>query len=564
MATRLNERTWLAWLGKIRILVLTFLLGIGLTVVRLTHTNISERFFVCIILLWYTMGLFFLLLHALWDEFELQARVQVLTDVALATAMVYITGGIDTSFNFLHPLVIIVASILLPRWWAYFTAALSFIGFGLVLELAYFDVIRSFGNTHPDLRSLQIVIGVNLFGYIAVAYLASTLTAKLRQVDVELQDKSGELEDLQALQTNIIHSMRGGLITTDMEGRITLVNLPAKNYLGCRQKNLIGDVVDTLFLDPLPEPQSYPVQAEVRAHTSDGPKIFGITVTPLTAADGDILGILYTFADLTEMRRLEDEIRMRERLAAVGRLSAGIAHEIRNPLSSIAGSVKLLSSISDLNEDQRALLDIVTRESERLNNIISDFLQYSREKQYAFARHDLLRVLNDTLTLLENHPRAGAIKITREYPEGGAPAVFDADRMKQVFWNLCDNAMRAMPSGGTLRVSVSGAQKRWRISFKDSGIGLAPRQIEKIFEPFQSSFEGGTGLGLAVVYQIMQAHHGTIHVDSKLNQGAEFTVFLPMEEPARTIAPAPSEERALAATVRGRSMSIRKTGVKHG
>ncbi|HEX6467321.1 MAG TPA: hypothetical protein VFZ99_08450, partial [Terriglobales bacterium] len=182
MATRLNERTWLAWLGKIRILVLTFLLGIGLTIVRLTHTNIPERAFISVVLLWYTLGVFFLLLHSLWDEFELQARIQVLTDLALATAVVYITGGIDTSFNFLHPLVILVASILLPRWWAYLTAALSFIGFGAVLELTYFDVIRSFSITRPDLRSLQVVIGVNLFAYLAVAHLSSALAGKLRQV----------------------------------------------------------------------------------------------------------------------------------------------------------------------------------------------------------------------------------------------------------------------------------------------------------------------------------------------------------------------------------------------
>ena len=565
MATRLNERTWLAWLGKIRILVLTFLLGIGLTIVRLTHTNIPERAFISIVLLWYTLGVFFLLLHSLWDEFELQARIQVLTDLALATAVVYITGGIDTSFNFLHPLVILVASILLPRWWAYLTAALSFIGFGAVLELTYFDVIRSFSITRPDLRSLQVVIGVNLFAYLAVAHLSSALAGKLRQVDVELQDKSGELEDLQVLQNNIIHSMRGGLITTDMEGRITLINLPGQNYLECRKKDVVGTVIDALFLDPLPEPQSYPVQAEVRANTSKGPKIFGITVTPLTVADGDIIGILYTFADLTEMRRLEDEIRMRERLAAVGRLSAGIAHEIRNPLSSIAGSVKLLSSISELTEEQHALLDIVTRESERLNNIISDFLQYSREKKYDFAQHDLLPVLNDTLTLLENHPRAGKIKIVRDYPEGSAMALCDADRLKQVFWNLCDNAIRAMPSGGTLRVSISAAQKRWRISFKDSGIGLGAQQIQKIFEPFQSNFEGGTGLGLAVVYQIVVAHHGTIHVDSKPGQGAEFIVYLPMEEPARALPSLSSKGRAMAATVGGRSIrSLRKTGARNG
>jgi two-component system sensor histidine kinase PilS (NtrC family) len=530
MATGFNERTWLAWLVKVRIIILTFLLGVGLTIIRLTPNNIPVRGFVSVILLWYTIAVFFLVLDSLWNEYGLQARVQVLTDLALSTIVVYITGGIDTSFNFLNPLVIIVASILLPRWWAYLTASLSFIAFGTILELSYFDLIRSFSLSRPDLRMMQMVIVINLLAYLAVAYLASTLSAKLRQTNVELEDKSGELEDLQALQNDIIQSMRGGLITTDLEGFITLMNLPAQNYLERRSKDLLGTMVDKLFLDPLPEPQPHPVQGEVRANTSRGEKIFGVTVTPLTAADGDVVGLIYTFADLTEMRRLEAEVRMRERLAAVGRLAAGIAHEIRNPLSSIAGSVKLLATISNLPEEQRALLGIVTRESERLNHIISDFLLYSREKNYVFVPHDLLQLLEETLTLLENHPRADQVEIVRDYTVASASAQIDGNRMKQVFWNLCDNAMRAMPSGGVLKVSVAAHRDGWQVIFKDSGIGLEPQHIEKIFEPFQSQFEGGTGLGLAVVYQIVQAHKSSIRVVSKPREGAEFILLLPSAE----------------------------------
>jgi len=555
MATTFNERVWLAWLAKVRIIILTFLLGIGLAIVRLTHNNIPERGFISAILLWYTVGVFFLVLHSLWGEFGLQARLQVLTDLALSTVVIYVTGGIDTSFNFLNPLVIIVASILLPRWWAYLTAALSFIGFGAILELSYFDIIRSFSVSTPDLHSLQLVILTNLFAYLAVAYLATNLSAKLRQADVELQEKSGELEDLQALQNNIIRSMRGGLITTDLEGLITLINAPGQNYLERRQKDLVGGLVDDLFLDPLPEPKPHPVQGEVRASTSKGVKIFGVTVTPLTAGDGDVIGLIYTFADLTEMRRLENEIRMRERLAAVGRLAAGIAHEIRNPLSSIAGSVKLLSGISNLTEDQRTLLGIVTRESERLNNIISDFLQYSREKNYSFAQHDFLQLVNETVALLENDPRAAQVHIIRDFGVSRALAMIDANRMKQVFWNLCDNAMRAMPAGGTLRIGVHANHNYLRLSFKDSGIGLEPQQLEKIFEPFQSKFEGGTGLGLALVYQIVHAHKGTINVASKRNEGAEFTILIPAVEITTQVVEKPAQ-RAFAAATRGRRKLI--------
>ena len=528
MQATFDERNWLGWLVKIRVIILTCLFGIELAVARLSENPLPLRPFVSSMLLWFALSLFYILLLSFWEEQRVQAVLQVVTDMAMVSLVVHFTGGWDSSLNFLYPLVIIVACILLPKVWAYLTSALAFILYGCVLELNYYDIIPSFATTHPELKSLEAIMFVNLFAYLAVAYLAGLLAAKLRQVDVQLKDASGALESLQALHENIIQCMSGGLITTDVEGRITLVNMAAKGMLGSGDE-LIGKSVKSLFLDPLPNLASERAHGEVRFQPANGfRKTFRVIVSTLNVPDRGASGCVYTFDDLTEIRRLEREVRIQDRLAAVGRLASAIAHEIRNPLTSIAGSVSMLSSASEMTEEQRQLLQIVTRESERLNNIITDFLAYSRGKQYRFDKVDLVLLLEDTLTLLEHRLVAenSGIRIERNLKYREAPTLADGDKIKQVFWNFCQNAERAMKHGGILTVSLESLGEDWQINFADTGHGMTPQQSEKIFEPFQSGFDGGTGLGLAIVYQIVQAHEGKVWARSRLDEGTTFVLRL--------------------------------------
>jgi two-component system sensor histidine kinase PilS (NtrC family) len=529
MQSMFDERLWLAWLVKVRILILTLLLGIELAISRLTPTPLPLRLFVNAILLWYAISIFYVLLLSFWREYRIQAVLQVLTDLVLVSLVVYATGGVDSSFNFLYPLVIIVACILLPRVWAHLTAALAFILYGTVLELTYFAIIPSYSVTHPELKALQAIIFVNLFGYLAVSYLAGLLANKLRLVDVKLKHTSGALENLQALHENIIQSITGGLITTGPDGHITLVNTAAQKLLERSEDDLLDQPVHQLFLDPLPHIDGRPAHAEVRLIAPNGyRKTLRVLVSSLAVPERGMLGFVYTFDDLTEIRRLEREVRMQDRLAAVGRLAAAIAHEIRNPLTSIAGSVSMLSEIPDLGDEHRQLLQIVTRESERLNTIITDFLAYSRVRQYRFAKVDLLPLLEDTLTLLEHRLAAqnAGIRVERKYGVKQAWTSADGDKLKQVFWNFCENAVRAMNTGGTLTVSLESSGDDWQVNFADTGPGMSQQLIEKVFEPFQSQFEGGTGLGLAIVYQIVEAHEGKVWARSKLGQGSVFVLRL--------------------------------------
>jgi len=529
MQSMFDERQWLAWLVKVRILILTFLLGLQLAIAQLTPVSFPLRLFVTAILLWYTISIFYILLLSFWQEYRVQSLLQVLSDIVLVSLVIYVTGGIESSFNFLYPLVVIVACILLPRVWAYLTAAFAFILYGAVLELTYFEIIPSYSTTHPELKALQAIILVNLFGYLTVAYLAGLLVSKLRQAHVELQDTSGALENLQALHENIIQSVTEGLITTGLDGHITFVNSAAQKLLERSHAELAGEAIHRLFLDSLPQVESERAHAEVRLLMPNGfRKTFRVLVSALVIPERGTVGYVYTFDDLTEIRRLEREIRTQDRLAAVGRLAAAIAHEIRNPLTSIAGAVHLLSGIPDLSDEHRQLLQIVTRESERLNGIITDFLAYSRSRQYQFKKVDLLPLLEDTLTLLEHRVAAEkrAISVERKYKVREAWTLADGDKIKQVFWNFCENAFRAMPQGGTLTISVEDSGNSWELSFADTGLGMSPQLVEKVFEPFQSQFEGGTGLGLAIVYQIVQAHEGKVWARSKLGQGCVFVLRL--------------------------------------
>ena len=548
-----DERNWLTWLVKVRVLILMVLLAIELAVIRLTPSPVPVMPFLTGMVLWFVLSLFFLFLVSVWSEHRLQAILQVLADLGMVTLVVHLTGGIDSSLNFLYPLVIVVAAMLLPRTWAYLSAALAFILFGAVLELDYYGIIPSYASSHPKLKALQVVVFVNLFAYFAIAYLAGLLMTKLRQVDVQLKTASGALEDLQALHENIVQSMSGGVITTGPDGRITLVNRAAQQLLELSEIELHGRAVAELFQDPLPSIGAGRGGAEVRyASPNAFRKTFRVMVSVLNVTARGDLGFVYAFDDLTEIRRLEREMRMQDRLAAVGRLAAAIAHEIRNPLTSIAGSVSMLSDTSALSQEEKHLLQIVTRESDRLNAIITDFLAYSRGKQYRFERVNLLPLLEDTLTLLEHRLNAEntGIRVQRAFQTREAWVLADGDKLKQVFWNFCENAVRAMQKGGgTLAVALGERAADWEITFADTGPGMPPQQTEKIFEPFQSNFEGGTGLGLAIVYQIVQAHEGKVWARSETGKGTSFVLRLRRMQGAAASVPAAAANAAGGARV---------------
>ncbi|SPE30135.1 putative Signal transduction histidine kinase, nitrogen specific, NtrB [Acidobacteriia bacterium SbA2] len=557
-------KEWLPWVTKIRFVIISFVFAIDFAIRALVANPnpASFKYFSIAIILWYILGLYYLIYNQLSQDYLLQAYLQIFSDIAVITAILHLTGDLESNYLSLYLLVIILSSTLLPRGRVFLVAAVSFVCMGAVLELAYLPVIlpdfavhypalRYLITTSPlpvDLRTLQVKLGASFFGFFAIAYLSSQLAENLRKVGAELRDKNGQVANLQAKTENILESMRDGLLTTNLEGVVSELNSSGAAILGLKPQELRGRKIQSFFAGfeagsvSFPSANGFSTRQEVTYRSPRAePRVLGVSVSPLMVPAIGVAGFVYNFQDLTEEKRREAEYWTKDRMATLGRMAAGIAHEIRNPLASITGSVKLLQSISSLDEDQTKLIEIVSHESERLNKLVSDFLLYCRDQRHEPQKVDLVKVIDETLVLLSNHPLFGGnVRVEKRYSPRLPPVWADPDKLRQVFWNITDNALKAMPEGGVLTVQAEEAgEKVVRVILGDTGVGFSEQQLEKVFEPFQPGFSGGTGLGLAIVYQIMQGIGGAIQVESKAGKGTRFILELP-----KHAAPAASPKKA--------------------
>jgi two-component system sensor histidine kinase PilS (NtrC family) len=381
-------------------------------------------------------------------------------------------------------------------------------------------------------------IGLFDVAFLVVGLLSARLAERQSRSDVRLQAATQSLATLRALHERIVESIRSGVVTTDLAGRIYTFNAAAAEITGYQEADVRGQEASIFFgdlreiikdsIDSAVVPETSP-RFEADCLTADGLRLrLGFSVSPLFSENGDTTGTVITFQDLTHIRALEETSRRQDRLAAIGRMAASIAHEIRNPLAAMRGSIQMLRADMEGDSSQTELMEIILRESDRLNRIISDFLNYARPRSIIQSEIDVGELLHRTFTLLRNSHEIRERQIIKE-DVPSTPVLIDADseQLQQVFWNLARNALQSMPGGGTLRAVVEkNSNNRLRIAFSDTGRGMSPQQVENLFEPF-SSTTGGTGLGLSIVYQIIRDHGGTINVRSREGQGTTITIELP-------------------------------------
>ena len=476
--------------------------------------------------------------------------LQAFVDVAFVSIIVFATGLYDSVFVFMYIIVILFGSLELYMKGAMVWAVLSAATYVTLLYLQMKGILHPPGVDSLPLGWSQFIPSscINSLGFIMTGVLSGVLGEDIRAAREGMQDRESILQKLETFHKHVVENIPSGIVTVDTQGRVSLINDTACSILGVGKGEVtgmpVGEILSGLDLassrsdSPVPRP-------EIVFRRSDGAEIFlGFSSSPMKDADGTVIGRVVIFQDLTPVKQMEERIRIADRLAGVGELAAGLAHEIRNPLASITGSSQMLRETPELPEMSRTLLDIIERESTRLNGLISDFLAYAGPKMKNVEPVNMTGMASEIVAAVcAGEAREKGVIVenlaTRDLRVEG-----DAEQLRQVLWNLVRNAVQATPRGGTVTLDLfSQTRHRQRyvvITVSDTGKGMEPGIIGKIFNPFFTSKAEGTGLGLAISQRIVHYHRGFIEVRSAPETGSVFSVFLPeRREPSGGDAPPP-------------------------
>ena len=536
------ETTWAAlWrLNRARLITAAVVLGVGILLRSSGASFFSFPAFAAAVL---GMGLACFILPlggARIQDPRRFAWFQLSLDMVLVTAVVATTGGPQSIFVPLYVLTVVAACFVLSRAGALIVAGLSSV-LQVALVLGRTAAVLLGLAPPADMTALEVLAALlNAAVLLVVSIVIASLAARYRQSQQRLEAQRKHLSDVRAFRDLIFESVGSGLVAVDKAGCVTAFNRAAESITGVRAADALGQPWPTIFgrdID-LAEvsraangPGEFPPRHEFQLRRKDGSQVpVGITFWALRSGGGEGVGLIGVCQDLSFIKQMEARMRQADRLAAVGRLAANMAHEIRNPLASISGAVQML--VKDLPTDgmRGRLVEIVLNESGRLNDLVGDFLEYARPAPMAPIAVDMAHIIDEVLLLLEHRSLPPNLKIIREYGECLVAHV-DPQQMRQAIWNLCLNAVQAMPDGGgEIRIGsrlLPGDPPRLQLWIADTGSGIADQDLPHIFEPFYSTKAEGSGLGLALVYRVMQDHGGQVDVKTREGEGTTFTLTLP-------------------------------------
>lgn len=466
------------------------------------------------------------------------AYLQIVLDTSIVTFLIVMTGGIESPFTFVYVFTVLGASTMLYRRGAVIATLCYFLMFG-TLVLLQVDVGID-GLPHVEFGRAMFAFVMCTSGIMIVGVLSSTLAEKLKIAGRELAERQIDYEELEELHAAILKSLPAGLLTIDAEGAVRYANEAAMSIFKRTEEQVVGAPLVQLspsmaeYWDPTStaiERQGPRERYEATHQRPDGKTIrIGFSFAPLGARVGGSSGSVVVFQDVTEIVRLKDAYERAERLATVGKMAAGLAHEVRNPLASVCASIDVLKQTLNPPESTKRLMNNVVKEADRLNGLITDFLEFARPREPNLKPTDVSALMSGVIDMLKNDPALKEVALEQRL-ERGLSALVDPDQLRQVVWNLARNGAEAMAESAQKVLSV-GARRSGdavELTFADTGPGIDPDKMKQIFDPFFTTKERGTGLGLAITHSIVAAHGGRILVENRVEAGTEVTVSLPLD-----------------------------------
>jgi two-component system sensor histidine kinase PilS (NtrC family) len=537
--------TRLKWLVGLRLAVVALFLGSAVVIQFQAEPPFPPEPLFAIIAFVFLLSLLYTVALPRVDNLVLFCFCQVAVDTLVSTALVHISGGKDSPFTFVYIFPIFAAATLLGRRGGLGMASVASILYGGLINLEFYGVLPAVATGAPARPQtyLAFQVFINIAGFFLVALLSSHLAERLRETARRLEERSLDLRALESLHRDVVANVPSGLMTLDAAGRIVAFNRAAEAITGYGEMEVRDRPYQAAGFAEVPGVAAFvsgggppPALAagEVTVVRRDGVRIpAGISLSPLWDQEGRVRGLVAVFQDLSDKKRIEEQLRRADRLAAVGQLAASIAHEIRNPLAAISGSIQVLQEEMQPRGQNRQLVDIILREADRLKLITGQFLDFVRPRTPLRKECELITCLEETVLLLKQRERTGAeVVVDFTPPEAPVVVAADEDQLRQVFWNISLNAVEAMPEGGTLHIVVRDFssdpdQLTVAVEFADTGGGIRPEEnLDRIFEPFFTTKETGTGLGLSIARRVVEELGGRIEVENRPGEGATFRVVL--------------------------------------